>query len=425
MPLTRVLLALLFCASVGLGADPPISVRLLDGKSLTGEFANITDRELLLKVEGKQVATPLESVLQIDIQSMPVGAPPKDSYTAVELTDGSLLRCSKFAVKGKDATVTLAAGPQFTVPLSAISYVMNEANNEALAKQFREYVAKSKKQHTDFLLAKRGDALNGLEGTVGDGDEKGESVEFTNRQGTKGNISLAKAQGLIFYRETDPNLVPAVCKLLDTARNEIQVATVAKSDKGFQVTTPIGAKIEYPRSLIARLDYSKGKLTFLSDMDPAETVETCTEGSDSIQHYRRDKNLDGGTIRIGPSSYSKGLALHAHTELEYDLKGEYREFKAFLGVEDGIGGGEGPTVVKVIGDGKELFSGKVSKGQKLNPVVTDKTKPQVPAAKKENEMVLPLKLSVVNVLKLRLVVTSGDPLDLGKHATLAEAQVSK
>ena len=425
MPLTRVLLAFVVCASVGLAADPPISVRLLDGKSVTGEFANITDREILLKVEGKQVATPLESVLQIDIQSMPVGAPPKDSYTAVELTDGSLLRCSKFAVKGKDATVTLAAGPQFTVPLSAISYILNEANNEALAKQFREYVAKAKKQHTDFLLAKRGDALNGLEGTVGDGDENGESVEFT-RQGAKGKISLAKAQGLIFYRETDPNMAPAVCKLLDTARNEIQLAAVAKSDKGFLVTTPIGAKIEYPRSLIARLDYSKGKLTFLSDMDPAETVETCTEGADSVQHYRRDKNLDGGTIRIGPSAYSKGLALHAHTELEYDLKGEYREFKAFLGVEDGIGGGEGPTVVKILGDGKELFAATVKKGQKLNPApAIDKNKPTTPAAKKENEMVLPLKLSVVNVLKLRVVVASGDLLDLGKHATLAEAQVSK
>src|SRR5262249_58279149 len=114
MPFTRVLLAFVVCASVGLAADPPITVRLLDGKWVTGEFANITDGEILLKVEGKQVATPLESVLQIDIQSMPVGAPPKEGYTAVELTDGSLLRCSKFAVKGKDATVTLAAGPQFT-----------------------------------------------------------------------------------------------------------------------------------------------------------------------------------------------------------------------------------------------------------------------------------------------------------------------
>jgi hypothetical protein len=419
MSVPRVVLALLICASAVRAADPPISIRTLDGKTLTGELTAITDREVQLKVDGKPVVTQLETVLQIDIQPMPVGAPSKSVFTAVALTDGSVLRCSKFGIKGKDATLTLSAGQQFTLPLAAIGYVLNEANNEALAKQFRDYLAKSKQQRSDFLLVKRGEALNGLDGTVGDGDDKGENVEFT-RQGDKRNISLAKTQGLIFFRETDPKMV-AACKLLDTARNEVMVAAIAKSEKGFQITTPSGAKIDYPRQLIARLDYSKGKLTFLSDIDPVEVVETCTEGQDSVQHYHRDKNLDGGAIRIGPSSYSKGLALHAHTELEYDLKGEYRELSAFLGVEEGIGGGDGPTVVKILGDGKELYNGTLKKGQKLNPAA----KPPGAGAKKDNEMVLPLKLSVVNVLKLRIVVESGDLLDLGKHATLAEAQVSK
>ena len=424
MPRIRVLAALLLCVSAGIAADPPISIRLLDGKSHTGELTGLTDKEITLTVEGKPIAAPLDTVVQVDFQPMPVGGAPKEAYTAVELTDGSLLRCSKFEVKGKDATITLAAGPHFTVPLTAVAYVLHEANNGGLTKQFRDYVARSKKQHTDFLLVKKGDSLNGLPGTFGDGDEKGENVEFT-RGDTKTKIGLAKTQGLVFFRETDPNMVWAACKLLDTARNEIQVATVAKSEKGFAIATPAGAKIEFPRAQIARLDYSKGKLTFLSDLDPSETIETYNLGQDSVQHYRRDKNLDGGPIRIGPTSYSKGLALHSHTELEYDLKGEYREFSAFLGVEESIGGGEGPTVVRILGDGKELFAVTVSKGQKLNPAA-GKTKPAAGAgAKKENDLVLPLKLSVVNVLKLRIVVASGDVLDQGKHATLAEAQVSK
>jgi hypothetical protein len=421
MSVPRVALGLLVCCSAAWAADPPISIRTLDGKTITGELTGITDREVQLKVDGKPLSTPLESVLQIDIQPLPVGAASKSAYSAVALTDGSVLRCSKFGIKGKDATLTLSADQQFTVPLTAVSSVLNEANNEALGKHFRDYVAKSKQKRSDFLLVKRGEALNGLDGTVGDGDEKGENVEFT-REGQKLPISLAKTQGIIFFRETDPKMVPAACKLLDMARNEVMIATIAKSEKGFQITTPSGAKIDYPRQLIARLDYSKGKLTFLSDIDPVEIVENCTEGQDSVQHFHRDKNLDGGAIRIGPSSYSKGLSLHSHTELEYDLKGEYREFSAFLGIEESIGGGDGPTVVKILGDGKELYNGTLKKGQKLNPTAKP---PGAAAAKKDNEMVLPLKLSVVNVLKLRIVVESGDLLDLGKHATLAEAQVSK
>jgi hypothetical protein len=336
-----------------------------------------------------------------------------------------VFRCSKFAIKGKDATLTLAAGPNFTVPISALTYYLNEANDQAMAKQFREYISRSKQQRTDYLMVKRGDTLNGLDGTVGDGDEKGENVEFT-RQGQKRSISLAKTQGLIFYREVDAQMAPAVCKLLDTGRNEIQVATVAKTDKGLTITTPAGAKIEFPRAIIARLDYSKGKLTYLSDMDPVEVVESCTEGPDSVQHYHRDKNLDNGPIRIGPTAYSKGIALHSHTELEYDLKGEYREFKAQLGVEDGIGGGEGPTLVKILGDGKELYSGKHAKGDRFDRPA-EQAKPATGSASKKDDRLyaLPVKLSVVNVQKLRIIVASGDMLDLSKHATLAEAQVSK
>jgi hypothetical protein len=423
---TRVIITFLLFVSGGLAADPPLSVQLLDGKSLSGELVSINDREIKLKVEGKEIIRPLESVLQIDFQAMPTGAPPKDTFVAVGLTDGSALRCSKFAIKGKDATLTLAAGPSLTVPISALTYFLNEANDPALAKQFREYVARSKQQHTDYLMVKQkgSNTLNGLDGTVGDGDAMGENVEFT-RQGQKRSISLAKTQGLIFYREADAKMAPAICKLLDTARNEIQVGTVAKTDKGLTVTTPAGAKIEYPRALIARLDYSKGKLTFLSDIDPVEVVETCTEGPDSVQHYHRDKNLDNGPIRIGPTPYPKGLAMHAHSEIEYDLKGEYREFKAVIGVEDGIGGGEGPTLVKILGDGKELYSRKHAKGERFDPPAAPVKPVGVGTKKPEQLWALPVKLSVVNVQKLRIIVASGDMLDLSKHATLAEAQVSK
>ena len=68
----------------------------------------------------------------------------------------------------------------------------------------------------------------------------------------------------------------------------------------------------------------------------------------------------------------------------------------------------------------------VAQAQPLAPANADQVFESVGATnKKDNPMVLPLKLSVVNVLKLRIIVASGDLLDLGKHATLAEAQVSK
>jgi hypothetical protein len=414
MPFPRVLLILLLSTSAALAQDKPPTLKTLDGQTLIGELTTITDKEIVLRVKGKDQSTPVQSVLRIDFQ--PLSATPfRDPNIAIELTDGSTFRCTKFSIKGKDATFTLTSGQEVGVPLAAINYILRDGQDQNLVKQFREsYLLKPRQ--TDFVLVRRGNALNGLDGTIGDGDAKGDTVEFI-RGDTKRSVSLAKLQGLLFLREADPKMPPAACKLLDTAHNEVMVAHLGKTAAGFTIVTPSGAKMEYGRQLVASLDYSKGKLTFLADMNPSQVLETCTEGEGSVQHYRRNTNLDGGPIRLGKFTYTSGLALHARTELEYDLKGEYREFKALLGVEDAIGGGEGPTVVRILGDGKELFSITLRGGQKLNPAA-DK-------ANKDNPAALPVTLSVRNVLKLRIIVASGELLDLGKHATLAEARVSK
>ncbi len=70
------------------------------------------------------------------------------------------------------------------------------------------------------------------------------------------------------------------------------------------------------RETVARLDFNIGKLTFLSDLEPAKVVER--SGIGLITHYRKDANLDGEPILL-EKQHAKGLSLHAHTELSYQL----------------------------------------------------------------------------------------------------------
>src|SRR5262249_40846794 len=156
---------------------------------------------------------------------------------------------------------------------------------------------------------------NGLEGTLGEADEKGGTIEF-EMAGTdrKVPLSLAKIQGLIFLRTPDPNAPEPICKLLDNYRNTVVVSGLSMRPSGLTVTTPSGAKINYPQNLVAKLDFSKGKMEFLSDLQPAKVVET--NNLERVEHYRRDQNLDGEKISLDGKKYEKGLALHAHTELE-------------------------------------------------------------------------------------------------------------
>jgi hypothetical protein len=180
------------------------------------------------------------------------------------------------------------------------------------------------------------------------------------------------------------------------------------NENGYSITTVTGAKADFPLKSFTRWDFSKGKLTYLSDLEakPSETSNV-----NFVEHYRRDKNLDGEPIRLPQKNqdgvtalqlFPKGLSLHAYTELLYDIGGEYKEFKAVLGVDPKVQG-DSHVKVTIEGDGKELFAGEISR----------KDDPK------------PLTLDIKNVKQLRIVVASTGLLDLGNHVCLADAKVSK
>lgn len=405
MPLCRSLFALLAVAALGTGAEPR-TLRTLKGETIKGEVKSITEKEVVLTADGKDVTTPVADVLQVEY-GQPAKLPTDAKWTDVELTDGTLLHCSAFALKGKQVELKLLAGPAVKLPLAAVANVLNDAQVEKHRKEWTARVAKKRRYDAVAQLLKSENSpdgvLNTIEGTLGEGDDEGKTIAFTRGNGRKLTVSLEKVHGLIFQRELDPKAPSVVCKVRDTLQDVVYASRVVSTPAGVTLTTPSGATIEYKKDLLSQLDYSKGKLEFLSRLEPVKVVETSTE--DQVYHYQRDTNLDRtGPLRIRDETFTAGLAIHAHTELEYDLRGEFREFKAVLGIDENVGGHPGPVVVRIEGDGKELYSRTLSRKDKLKERVT---------------------LNIKDVGRLRIVVTSGELLDLGKHIDLADAQVSK
>src|SRR5262249_45095351 len=146
-----------------------------------------------------------------------------------------------------------------------------------------------------------------------------------------------KVSGILFLRKGAELAKETKCKLFDAQGNVIMVAEVKPVAGGFRFTTPVGATIDYTTDSVAKLDYSKGKLSYLSDLE-ANVVEKFS--LERFGHFRKDKNLDGGALRLKNQVYGKGLAVPATTELEYALGGDYREFRAMVGVDDMVGGSE-------------------------------------------------------------------------------------
>ncbi len=391
MPVMRTLCFLFVCASVASAVDPP-ELRSLKGDKLKGDLVGLNGKELVLTVNGKAVVTPIETVLQLDFRApgTPVG-----SYSQVELADGSILRCSKVEFKGKDAVLTLVSGQTAAVPMRLLSSVMSEANDVKLVAAWKELLG-GRKAAYDALVVKKADtgSLVYGEGTFYDASADGKTIEF-KRQGKddKDKFNVERIFGMVLVRPPDPNMPSRVCEVFDIQGARLFAKSVTLKDGKLVVETQCGAVVAYTLDSLAKLDYSKGKLTFLSDIDLARTKLVQVAYLD-LKEFKRDLNVEGGPIRLAGKKYEKGLSMHARTEVTFDLDGEYREFKALAGVDDNVTQGNiDPVVLRIEGDGKELLT--------LN--ITQKGGPK------------PVALNIKDVQKLRVIVDSaGQSLRAGQ-----------
>jgi NPCBM/NEW2 domain len=402
MPVRRTLIALLICASAGWGAE----LHTLKQETISGDLVGISGKEIVIARGADKVTTPIDQALLLTFGPQ-TGALPNVPWVDVELTDGTQLHCAKFTVVKNDVNVTLLGGQAVMFPLSGLSQMLANAHLDKNRKDWADVLEKTSRSR-DVLAKVKDGVPNAVEGVIGGASESGEAIHFTLPSGKEGDFALANIYGMVFSRKADPNAAPVEARLYDALHNVVMVSGAEMTPTGFAVTTPAGARIEYTPAQVVKMDYSHGKRDYLSDMTPTKVDERCNGAGEAI-HFRRDLNLDDKPMHVSNVAYEKGLALHAHTELVYDLKGDYREFRALVGLDDDVKGVGRPVLVVVEADGQKLAEVTLQRG------VKDKAGP------------IPLVRNVKDVKKLRIVVTH-DPaefLDLGLYVDLADAYVSK
>ncbi len=403
------LICLLFATPL---ASPAGELRLLDGTTRQGEPVSLGNGELSLKgTDGKVIPIPLDAVLRWDLAPVPP-RPPLEKFTDLELTDGTMLRCASLRVLEKSVEVMLAGGMKVTLPVDRVANLLMNGADDATRKDWETRLAQPRRR--DMLGIMRQGALNSLEGTLGSGDGEGKTIGFTP-QGIdrEARVPLTSLHGLAFERAPDPNLDPLQCRLLDTGGNRLAAAAVTLANGVWTVRLSGKLELVYPAAgsgglVPARLDFSRGKLAYLSDMEPVLVVDPVKEDPSRFRAGpSRDRNLDMKPLRISGVTYNKGLGLSATTVLEYELGGEFREFRCLAGFDDTVSGAGG-TMLLVEGDGRELFRRQLTRdGSRSATAVA---------------------VAVKDVKKLRVsVLPTGDGLSLGYgcHLHLGDARVSK
>jgi hypothetical protein len=394
------MLALLILTSSVRAAD----IQTLSGKKLSGDLLKLDKQSLTLKGADGEIRHLTADVLLIGLNTGDATVLP--IYSDLELIDGSVLHCTKLEFKPQTLDVTAGTDLQLSVPYSMIATLCKDAHDPKNRLEFQQLAAK--RGRFDVVAIRSEGRLNALEGTLGGGVAPGDGIEFTI-QGTeiKTTPKLAKIAGLVFVSRPNPNAATPMCKVHDLARNSLVAANVEWTDKSVDVTTVAGLKVTYPKpTQLARLDFSQGKLTYLSDLDPAraETILATEDNANYAQfvRYRRDKNLDNGPIRIDGAAYAKGLTLHSGTTLVYELGGEFTTLRGVLGVDESVQT-ESKVEVVVEVDGQKIWSGVVSR----------------------RDAPKPLNLEIKGARQLRIDVRPTGLLEFGGEVSFADARVSK
>ncbi len=378
---------------LSLGAVPVV-VTPLDGSPVTGDFVSATAEALTVISETATHAVPTREILSVKVVA-PVGAkPPEQPTTEIRLIDGSRLHFTSLKTSRQSLTLQHGALGELKFPLTqAASIRYGELQGES-TDAWNILLSKERKQ--DLVVIKKNDILDHLEGVISSLDD--ESIVFL-LDGEEVTIPREQVFGVIYYRK--PATAPkAVCQVRLNGNDELFVKQLQAEQDQVSVVMISGTTIQLPWSTISELDYSQGKVVYLSSLDPRDVKYT--PFFDITWEYTRDRNFDGQKLQLGNTVYERGLCLHSKTAITYRIGKDFRRFRATIGIDRSVSP-LGDVKLTINGDGKTIYAGDIRGAD--GPV--------------------PLDLDVAAVRDLEIVVDFGADLDIADHLDLAEARIIK
>jgi hypothetical protein len=402
MTRTAACLAALFLAAAALAA----ALSTLTGKKYKGELKKIDGTLLTFDADIGTVALPVKDVFVLDYGRKPLAPAEGAKYDELELTDGSVIRCTGILIKGKTVEVALLPvsgnpAPVVAVPLGSVFAYARDVNVQKNRDDWKKLIAARGKR--DLIVVRQADGLNAMPGTVLEGVEDGKAISFEQENGEKKVYQLSRATGgLVFNQPPRDEIPPTVCKLTDVFGNTLFATKLDLAAAGLTVITVNGATVAYPSTAaLVKLDFSKGNIAYLSDLDCTVSAPKA-EPDQPVVPFLKDTAGAGLPLKLDGTAYAKGLWVSPETTLSYKLGPDFREFKAIVGISEATEVASSGAKLVVTGDGRELFSGEI----------TRKAKPK--------ELVLDVK--GVKELTIRV---DPDGLFLGNQVVLAEARLQK
>lgn len=400
------MISLLLLSAALVAAGPDVAVQTLAGERIEGAVVEFSPSAIALRTAEGETNLPFDSLLNLSpVRSGTISKEP--ATMSVRLVDGSLLAATAYQTVGSKATVKLAGGAAIELSSKAIHWVRfvdPSQPDDKVAQQWSEIV--DSKSPADMLVVRKQGAIDFLEGVLHDVDAENVKFELDKEVIP---VKRFKVEGLVYYHASGESPAEPICELTDLHGTRLNVSKLSLSESAFKLATPAGLTLDLPFESLGAIDFSRGKIQFLSDMQPTLVkfipyfgLKTDLPALNNFYRPALDIGLEQNPLKLEGKQYNKGLALHSQTLVEYRLPAKFRAFKAVVGIDDHVSDG-GNALVVIKGDSKPLWSGTVRGG--------------APAQA--------LDLDISGVKRLEIFVDYGDDLDVGDHVDFCDARVVK
>jgi hypothetical protein len=413
---TCVAVALAALLASGAFAD---DVTTTAGKKISGKLVSV-DAQGITFASTAQVTIPARDIVVVDLGNKILEKPKNTTYCEIELADGSSIVVSKYLLKGKKFECELLPGPPglkepvYNLPMSSVFSAMKKAEDPKHREAWKKMLGTRGKR--DLYVIQLPDGLTFTQGTFIDGFEEKDKdqpnkpgtwkLTFEKEDSTKDTLLQSRAVGLVFYQPQPATVTPTLCHVQDVYGNKLNAAAITITSEGVTVTTVAGATVKYASTAaLAKLDYQLGNVAYLSDLQPQVEEPMVAPEEKKLNPtvaYFNDRSLANDNIKLDNATFPKGVCVAPDVALTYNLKGDYSQFKATVGIDEN--GANATSAAKVIieADGQVLFSKTLRRTEKPEGVV----------------------LAVKGVKQLKVIVEADTPLN-GNYVTLADARVQK
>ncbi|MDO4551236.1 MAG: NPCBM/NEW2 domain-containing protein [Planctomycetia bacterium] len=416
------------------GADIPVLLQESTGENYSAQLLEIQDNGVL--VQRTESEKPTGTAQKISYKTLDVitfsgnKTPSETDSTSAPI----LLKCRDhscftvssltleegiFHIKYADSELQVKeAGIHFVLlQNSLLTASESEKTDTSIQKIWNESL--SLETNDDILVVNRDGKLSYYRGMILGVSEKAVRFEMEN---DVLNINRDRVFGFILAKKPGaaPVQFPSQAMILSdvqgnrwTLKNIHLVKNVSEKEENEKAKisweTPLGLAFSIPSNRIAQIDFSDGRIIYLSSLKPESVLWTpylsLQKFSETRAQYyepRMDRSINGNPLKLQGQTYARGICMTSQTEITFRLPENYTRFQTIIGLDDEVRPNGDVTVI-IRGDEKELFRENIH--GKMEPI--------------------PVDLDISKIRRLTLFVDYGKNMDISDHTDFVDAKLIK